>query len=138
MGLGVRNCGVLIHDHGLVTSLQLQTTRPQTLDLHGFFIQLLLTNHGLASCPIAQNIVGGFASACVPCFSSLLSQPFLVDGGTTSAKNFKMQRKRSKNMAARFSTVGKNLPSEFCQLRCFPHISKFQFRTRSHFQMVQK
>jgi len=98
----------------------------------------LLTNHGLASCPIAQNIVGGFASASVPCFSSLLSQLFLVDGGTTSAKNFKMQRKRSKNMAERFSTVGKNLPPEFCQLRCFPHISKFQFRTRSHFQMVQK
>ena len=37
---GLENCGVLIHDHGLVTSLQLQTTRPQTLDLHGFFIRL--------------------------------------------------------------------------------------------------
>ena len=39
--LGDVKCSVLKHDCGLVSSLQKQTTSPQTWDLHGFFIPLM-------------------------------------------------------------------------------------------------
>ena len=63
--LGDVKCSVLKHDCALVSSLQKQTTRPQTWDLHGFFIRLqhFMANYSELIDTIAEQTGGEFRAA---------------------------------------------------------------------------